>query len=140
MADAGPQSSSEGVHSMFGESSFPFSAVLTKERIAKGFLSEWVKVTNGFQATDPRDNIYGILEMTSSRDFRIIEPDYSKTVVGVYCRVTAHVILSGDLSCIQVDQDDKRLGGRSVAPPLRIWRLHIITEPELKYENEGVVR
>lgn len=32
------------------------------------------------------------------------------------------------------------LRGRSVAPPLRIWRLHIVTEPELKYEYEGVVR
>ena len=99
---------------MFGESfipSNPFSAVLIKERIAKGrsFLSEWVEVTNGFQATDSRDNIYGMLGMASSRDFRMIEPDYSKTVVEVYCRVTAHVILSGDLSCLQVDQDDKRL-------------------------------
>ena len=27
----------------------------------------------------------------------------------------------------------KSFRGRSVAPPLRIWRLHIITEPELKY-------
>ena len=33
-----------------------------------------------------------------------------------------------------------KLRGRSVAPPLRIWRLHIVTEPELKCENEGVVR
>jgi len=32
------------------------------------------------------------------------------------------------------------LRGRSVAPPLRIWRLHIVTEPELKYEYEGIVR
>lgn len=39
----------------------------------------------------------------------MIEPDYSKMVVEVYCRVTAHVISPSDLSCLHVDQDNKRL-------------------------------
>ena len=30
--------------------------------------------------------------------------------------------------------------GRSVAPPYSKWRLHIVTEMELKSEYEGVVR
>lgn len=104
---------------MFGEASFPVTRfpVLadfpdSKERMVKGqsFLSEWVNVTNSFQATDSWDNIYGILGMTS-RNFRMIEPDY-KTVVEVYCGVTAHVISSSGLSCLQVDRDNKRLEHR----------------------------
>jgi len=43
-----------------------------------------------------------------------------------------------DLELVQ--SISRRLRGCSVAPPLRIWRLHIVTEPELKYEYEGVVR
>lgn len=70
-----------------------------KQRVQTGVvkLEEWVVVIDNFNATDPRDKIYGLLGLGTDYDRLALPPDYSpaNTVANVYARATARFILQG---------------------------------------------
>jgi hypothetical protein len=63
--------------------------------------------TTTFQATDPRDKIYGLLGLAGGED-RIIVPDYSKTVNQIRKELVKHHV--------DVDKNLRCLSGNRLAP------------------------
>jgi hypothetical protein len=73
----------------------PFCHVLTdypeskpKARAGVTPLAEYVHLCDRFYATDPRDNIYGLLGLATPSDVQFLAPDYSQSVATV-CRFRA---------------------------------------------------
>lgn len=68
----------------------PFRHILTdypetKPKAVAGVtpLAEYVQLCDRFNATDPRDKIYGLLGMAMSSDMQFLAPDYSQSVAAV---------------------------------------------------------
>ncbi|KAI3393822.1 hypothetical protein diail_3598 [Diaporthe ilicicola] len=96
----------------------PFRHVLTdypeeKPKVAAGAtpLAEYAALVDQFDATDPRDMIYGLLGLAMPADLRFLAPDYSQSVADVYARATARFIIQyQSLMWLQFDNDTKHAG------------------------------
>jgi hypothetical protein len=95
----------------------PFSDILTfwdqsKKRLEtkKSKLIEWAYYLADFEATDPKDKIYGLLGLGSDDDRRILPVTYGKEfkVNALYTRAAAWFLQTGrKLIGFQFDQDNK---------------------------------
>lgn len=68
----------------------PFGQILThypedKTKIRAGVtpLADYVHLVDRFNATDPRDKIYGLLGLAMPSDLQFLAPDYSQSVADV---------------------------------------------------------
>lgn len=68
----------------------PFGQILThypedKANIRAGVtpLADYVHLVDRFNATDPRDKIYGLLGLGMPSDLQFLAPDYSQSVADV---------------------------------------------------------
>lgn len=95
----------------------PFSALLnsyTADRTAilaaTSSLAEWLTTTPDFRATDPRDQVFGLLGLVGEanpHNAKIV-PDYTKSVAQVYAEAAVYAIVSTQtLHMLQFDQDAK---------------------------------
>ncbi|POS79532.1 ankyrin and HET domain-containing protein [Diaporthe helianthi] len=71
-------------------------------------LAEYARLCDRFNATDPRDKIYGLLGLAMPSDVQFLAPDYSQSVASIYTRATARFIIQyQELLWLQFDNDNK---------------------------------
>jgi hypothetical protein len=56
--------------------------------------------TRIFNATDPRDKIYGVLGITHDKTQQMIAPNYTKSVENVFCDAMTHVLFEEESAAI----------------------------------------
>ncbi|KAK7714059.1 hypothetical protein SLS64_004156 [Diaporthe eres] len=110
----------------------PFRQILTsypedKPRVMAGVtpLAEYSHMVDQFDATNPRDKIYGLLGLGMPSDVQFLAPDYSQSVADVYTRATARFLIQyQELIWLQFDNDNK-----SPRHALPSWCPDYSTEP-----------
>jgi hypothetical protein len=95
------------------DGSFPLLALLRSTCIA----DTWPPAMVGrcqFEATDPRDKIYGILGLAADRDkLRSfgVEPDYTQSCAKLYTRVASAILRQGHMNLLSLCQTPKHQAG-----------------------------